>query len=188
MGRVSKSFALLIVSMFLIVSLAATTVAEQGGGNFFTTLISPSQTENTITLSWTPLPAHERNWLFNGYEVFCLKSVEGWQSLRQTWWQSCWKSEYGSSPQNNVTIIRGLSPNTTYYFKVVPHGFDSYGHGPFPESNILEVKTQPAITPSSTQTPSPTPTPTIPEFSWLMIPLLFLSILSIAVIVRLRKT
>jgi hypothetical protein len=43
-------------------------------------------------------------------------------------------------------------------------------------------------TPNPTSTLSPTPTPTVPEFSWLMILPLFIFMLSIAVIVKLRKT
>ena len=39
-----------------------------------------------------------------------------------------------------------------------------------------------------TPTPSPTPTPTVPEFSWLAILPLFISLLSVALIVRHRKT
>ena len=51
------------------------------------------------------------------------------------------------------------------------------------------LTTPPAV---STPTPSPatsepTPTPSVPEFSWLMILPLFLSILSIAVLIRTRK-
>ena len=139
MGKVSRSLALLLFSMFLIVSLDATTFAAQtswmmlnslGSGNFVTTLISPLQTENTITLSWTPFPASEQHWPFNGYEVFCSESSSGG-------WQSCWKSAKYVGPQVNGTIISGLSPNTTYYFKVLPSGFDSYGHSGFQESNIL---------------------------------------------------
>ena len=41
---------------------------------------------------------------------------------------------------------------------------------------------------SSINTPSPTPTPTIPEFSWMVILPFLLSMLSIAVILRHRKT
>ena len=173
MGRVSKSFALLLVSMFLIVSLAATTFAEQGGGDLVTTLVSPSQTKNTITLLWTPFPTREQNWIFIGYEVFCLKSPDGYHSF----WQSCWKSAKYASPQVNVTIISGLSPNTTYYFKVVPYGFDSYGHNGFPASNTLDVETQPTTTPSPTPSLTPAPTPTVPEFSWLIVLPLFVILL-----------
>jgi hypothetical protein len=40
---------------------------------------------------------------------------------------------------------------------------------------------------STSPTPNPTPTPSVPEFSWLMILPLFLSILSLAVLIRKRK-
>jgi hypothetical protein len=45
----------------------------------------------------------------------------------------------------------------------------------------------PTQTPSPSPTQNPTPTPSIPEFSWLIILPLFIFVLSIAVIVRLRK-
>ncbi len=77
------------------------------------------------------------------------------------------------------------------------------GHGKQGRSNPIGVYDLPATpTPTKTQTPAPsepptpstshtalpTPTHSVPEFSWLMILPPFIFILSIAVIVRLRKT
>jgi hypothetical protein len=46
----------------------------------------------------------------------------------------------------------------------------------------------PSPTPSLNPTPNPTPTPTVPELSWLVIVPLLLSLFSVALIVRHRKT
>jgi hypothetical protein len=44
-----------------------------------------------------------------------------------------------------------------------------------------------SYSPTPTESPNPTPSPSVPEFSWLMILPLFLSILSIAVLIKKRK-
>ena len=56
--------------------------------------------------------------------------------------------------------------------------------------NGTVAQTTPAPTPTSTPSPTPTPTPTatVPELSWLVIVPLLLSVFSVAVIIRQRKT
>lgn len=178
MSIARKSFALVLVCMFLYVSFAADAL---GVGNPQITLISTSQTEHTITLSWTPpFPAVEQK-PFKGYEIF-RKTSDGWFSY--------WRSPKDASYEDNVAIIKGLSQNTTYYFKVVSYVFDSSGlHSVAPESNLLEVKTLPATTPLSTPTPVTTPnsTPTVPELPWFVVVPLLVVLFSVALLVKHRK-
>jgi hypothetical protein len=55
-----------------------------------------------------------------------------------------------------------------------------------PDSAVSTAAPSPTSS-NPTTAPTSTPTPSVPEFSWLMIPLLFLSMLSIVVLIRKRK-
>jgi hypothetical protein len=71
--------------------------------------------------------------------------------------------------------------------KLYVYAFDANGGVVISEYETFEVNTlQPS--PISSTTTLPTPTPSIPEFSWLAILPSFLAFLSIAVIIRHRKT
>jgi hypothetical protein len=82
---------------------------------------------------------------------------------------------------------RGLINMSEAGFDIVVAVNDGNGHTG--RSSPISVHQQdPTPTSSLTSHPNSTPTPTVPEFSWLTILPLFIFMLSIAVIVRFRKT
>ncbi len=89
-------------------------------------------------------------------------------------------------PLNSVTVFwqepyrsgglmdYAIQPGETYLFPILDYVLPSYAY----VTGYVTNNSAPA---------SPTPTPTIPEFSWLMILPLFLSLLFIVVLIRKRK-
>jgi parallel beta-helix repeat protein len=87
-----------------------------------------------------------------------------------------YQNRYPNASQIGITGVG----NTPYFIAI-----NNVDHYPL-LSQSLSFPT-PIIEPTTSPTSSPTPTPSVPEFSWLMILPLFLSILSIAVLIRSRK-
>ncbi len=82
-----------------------------------------------------------------------------------------WQSSSASMPSSTIAPPQSLIPTPT----------------PSPKPTSAPSPTASPYTPSPSPSPIPTSTPTVPEFSWLMILPLFLSILSIVVFFRREK-
>ncbi len=182
MGKISKSFAL----MFLLVFVASVIALPQNVKAPLTISLNATEiTDTSVTLYWTsdkppasfvPIPGHP---FFDYYTLRMSNKTFDPQTplYGVSNYEDIWTS---TDSQQTITTIANLSSSTTYHFYILAA---DYLGGAF--SNIVEVQTLPSPTssPTPTSTASPSPTPTVPEFPWLAILPLFLSMLSIALIV-----
>jgi hypothetical protein len=134
-------------------------------------------TSSTLTISYN-------NIFNNSLNIKLMAGASGNVTAAYNWWgttdtQAISKSIYDFKNDFNLGNVNFLpiltSPNLeAHYFS----------------SSTSNPANQPSSTPSTmpTQTPSITTTPTVPELSWLAIIPLMVSILFIAITVRLRKT
>jgi hypothetical protein len=196
MGTKSKSFALMILVLFIASFLA---LPENGKAlpeptpnlNPTLTLNVTEITDTTVTLSWTKdqvpagfVPFHPQVPYFNNYILrVSNKTLDSQYPYTSSIYEDIWTSK---DSQQTTTTVTNLSSSTKYHFYILA---SDYFGGEF--SNIVEVQTLPSLasspTPTSTTSMS-TPTLSIPELSWLMVVPLLLSVFSVVVIVRHRKT
>ena len=112
---------------------------------------------------------------FNNYVLrMSNKTLNSQYPYSRSNYEDVWTS---TESHQTTTSVTNLSSSTKYYFYILAS--DYFGGA---LSNIVEVQTLPS------PTSSPTPTLSILELSWLMILPLFIFTLSIAVVVRFRKT
>lgn len=193
-----------VIGILCLIALIVLSFTNMVNGASPVALSLTVQTQTSVSLSWTL----SRNGL-PGYEVIygvqLYMSSTGINGTYTNVWEIV-------NTQVSSTSVNDLSPGTSYCFYTVADGFAGYY-----DSNTIQVTTSgnpqansptptstPAATPTPTPTPSPTPTqtfattpstiltqtltPTVPELSWIVIVPLFLSVLSIAVSLRYRKT
>ncbi|HEX7482915.1 MAG TPA: fibronectin type III domain-containing protein [Candidatus Bathyarchaeia archaeon] len=147
-------------------------------------------TDTTVTLSWTSDQPPAGFVLVSGVPYFnnyilrmSNKTLDSQHPYSRSNYEDVWTT---LDSKQTTTTVTNLSSSTKYNFYIL--AADYFG-GEF--SNIVEVQTLPSPTSSPTPTPTAstsTPTPSIPELSWLMVAPLILSLFSVAVIVRHRKT
>lgn len=193
MGRISKSFALMVlvlsISSFLALPQNVKALPEPTPNfNPTLTLNVTKVTDTTATLSWTsdqpPAGFVSVSGVpyFNNYILrISNKTLDNQYPYTHSNYEDIWTT---TDNQQTTTTVTNLSSSTKYYFYILA---SDYFGGAF--SNIVQVQTLPSHTssPTPTQTASTSnPTPSIPELSWLMVVPLLLSVFSVAVIVKLR--
>jgi hypothetical protein len=218
MDRTSKIFALmltLIIAMscltFLTIKPANAQTIPKPSVPEFTIQSQTQANTTTITLTIRNQPFDAASQYPNGFFYNVAISIDGknWSDLYHVEDASDW---YPQQSNSSTTVLTYVAGETMYY----PMN-TSQGVGTIPKSGEVAFKVQAMIGHrdrgafqngfmpyvlvgeesdwSNTQTisigrspTSPTPSPTVPELSWLVILPLLLSVFSVAVVLRHRKT
>jgi hypothetical protein len=166
---------LIAIALLLVVSLPCLINTALGASTFTPTLSVTGITQNSVSLSWSIYDGD----IYQSYTMYM--SLSGDNGTFTEIWNSGYSLNNSTAYWlNNSTLVTKLKPNTTYYFCVVDAGYYATS-----TSNIIKVTTLEAPTTTSPSS-SPSPTPSVPEFSYLTILPILLTIPIALAIVRKR--
>ena len=150
--------------------------------------------QESFSTNWTATEAQQSNFLTQSYSLF-----EGLGVRAYFWYELC--DNYTVRPGSNFGLLDNSgNPKNAYNAFVNLTSLNSVTPNlsptPAPSTNPATSSPTLTATPTATATPSqppsptsnPTPTPIVPELTWTVILPLFATMLSVAVILRHRKT